>query len=240
MKTKPKIFTSKILEINDLTPSVKDLKLSIPDDLKFKAGQYFSMSVPREDGKKIRKPFSVSNMNQNNGEIEIIAKIIEGGLASEFIKKLGEEDRVELFGPLGKFTIDKEDDSWNNDLFFVASGVGLAPFLSIIPDILNKGFKNKIILLKSARNEDEVLYDKELSQFSEKYDNFEFYNVLSQPKNENFENVGYVQDFINKYLPSDFNGYFYVCGLQNMINSTRKKLKEKDIEGDRIKVEKFD
>ena len=73
-----KIFNSQVLEIKDLTSDIKTLKLSVPNDFEFRAGQYLSLSVFREDGKKIRKPFSISNLPDRNGFIEFCIKIISG------------------------------------------------------------------------------------------------------------------------------------------------------------------
>src|SRR5208283_4949130 len=118
-----KIFNSKVLEIKDLTSDVKLFRISVPNDFDFKAGQYLSLSVIRRDGKKIRKPFSISNSPLNkNKYVEFCIKIIQDGLASEFLKTLKKGDRLELFGPLGKFFV----PSLDRNLIFIASGVGIA------------------------------------------------------------------------------------------------------------------
>ena len=213
---------------------VKSLKLSVPDDFEFKAGQYLSLSVIREDGKKIRKPLSIANPAEK-GIIEFCIKIISGGLASEFVKtlKLGEE--VELFGPAGKFVI----NDFDKDLTFIAAGVGIAPFMSMIPDLLKRGFKKNILLLKSARNEKDSLYDSELDELRELNYNFKFYNIFSHPIAKN-QNQGYVQDFLEKYILHDFNGNFYICGLKEMIDDVKMKLLSLGFKEERIFNEKFD
>jgi ferredoxin-NADP reductase len=230
------IFSSKVIGIGNLTPDVKWIKLSVPDNFDFKPGQYLSLSVIREDGKRIRKPFSIANKPQGvNDFIEFCAKIIPGGLASEFIRKMKIGDDVELFGPAGRFVV----NDFDKDLVFIASGVGIAPFMSIIPDLLNKKFNKRIILLKSARNEEDSLYDEELSKLSKQYPNFEYYNIFSEPKNEN-SNSGYVQDFLEQYIPEDFNGNSYICGLDEMINDTQKRLLSLGFNEEQIFNEKFD
>jgi Na+-transporting NADH:ubiquinone oxidoreductase subunit F len=229
-----KIFNSKVLEARDLTADVKSLKLSVPDDFEFKAGQYLSLSVIREDGKKIRKPLSIANPEEK-GIIEFCIKIIPKGLASEFVKTLKAEEEVELFGPAGRFVVNDSD----KDLIFIASGVGIAPFMSMIPDLLKRGFRKKITLLKSARNEKESLYDSKLNELREQNSNFEFYNIFSHPIAKK-QNQGYVQDFLEKYIPDNFNGNFYICGLNEMIEDVKRKLLSLGFKEEQMFNEKFD
>ena len=237
---KVSIFKSKVLEIEKPSQDLRILRFSAPEDFEFKAGQYLSLSVFRQDGAKIRRPLSIANAPDKKGKsnfIEFCIKLISGGLASEFIKKLKVGDEVELFGPAGRFTIDSNEKM---GLFFVASGVGIAPFVGMITDLLNKKYNGKVILLKSARSEKDSLYDKEFSELAKTHENFRFYNIFSQPRDSEGKNVGHVQDFIEKYLPKGFKGDFYVCGLQEMIAGTKEKLSDLGIEEARIFEEKFD
>ena len=231
-----KVFESNILEVKYLFQDIKCLKISPPKNFEFKAGQYLSLTC-YFNGEKFKSPYSIASA-PNKEFIEFCVKLIDNGRASNFIKNLKEGDKVELLGPLGKFVIDKNSE--NKDLIFICVGTGIATFTSMIPSLLETGFKNKIILLKGFRNEDENLYEKEFSLLKEKYKNFEFYSILSQPKDPNFENKGYVQNFLDKYVSENFNGDFYICGLKAMIESVVEKLKEKNIDEKRIFFEKYD
>jgi len=231
-----KIFESKILEAKFLNQYVKYLKFSVPKDFNFKAGQYLSLSV-FIDGKKFRNPYSITTI-PNGKFAEFCIKLVENGKASDFVKNLKEGDKIELFGPAGKFVIN--ENSKNKDLIFISAGTGISTFMSIIPDILKKGFSNRIILLKGFVNENEILYDKEFLELQEKYKNFEFHNILSNPENKRSENKGYVQDFLEKYIQKNFQGDFYICGLSEMIDSVIKKLENIGFKKDKIFFEKYD
>ena len=73
-----------------------------------------------------------------------------------------------------------------------------------------------------------------------KYRNFEFHNILSRPRTKNFEDKGYAQDFLEKYLGKDFKGEVYICGLSLMINSVKEKLISLGIPEKNIFYEKYD
>ncbi|MFH1325378.1 MAG: FAD-dependent oxidoreductase [archaeon] len=225
-----KEFTSTVLDKKMLTPSVVRLKFSLPKGLSFKPGQYFSV-IRIAEGKKLKTPYSIASVPGKNFA-EFCVKIINVGRTSSYLASLKREDKIGLFGPLGNFII--EESSKKKDIIFISTGTGVTPFVSMIPHLLKKGFKKKIILIKGFRNEEEILYDEESKKLENKYKNFRFYNVLSQPKNKNLKMRGYVQDFLGKYIPKNFGGDFYVCGLKEMVNAVKEKLislgfPEKDI-----------
>ena len=229
-----KVFQSQVLDSKNLTDSVKLVKFSLPEDVSFKPGQYFSITRLHE-GKKLRTPYSIAT-TPGNGHGEFCVRVLNIGKTSEYIGKLKEGDEIELFGPLGKFMV--SDSSKDKDLIFISAGTGISAFVSMIPSLLKEGYTKKIVLIKGFSNEDEILYDDLFYGLQEKYKNFKFYNVLSQPKTK-FENKGYVQNFLDKYA-FNFKGDFYVCGLQAMIDGVVQKLKAEGITEDRIFFEKYD
>jgi len=229
------IFQSEVLDVKNLKGGVKIFRLSVPENFSFRAGQYVSISVPFE-GKKLRRPYSIASSPKEKNSIELCIKIISGGLASNYVKDLKKGDKIELFGPAGKFIV--YGDSMEKNIIFVSVGTGITPFVSMIPDLLEKGFKNKIILVKGFRYGENILYDEEFERLRKKYPNFGFYNVLSRPETSDFKNKGYVQDFLAKFLPE--NPDVYICGLTEMINAVREKALGLKIPENRIFFEKYD
>jgi ferredoxin-NADP reductase len=233
-------FTSEVLGASNLSPSVKLVKVTAPENFRFKPGQYLSVSV-MIDGKKIRVPYSIAT-TPNKNAIEFCVKKVKGGAgaASSYMHNLVKGDEVELFGPAGKFTISPESPSGNKDLFFISVGTGISAFVSMIPSLLESGFKNRVVLLKGFRHEEDILYDKEFANLVNTHSNFEFHNILSQPNPNDFEDKGYVQDFLEKYLPENFTGNIYICGLTKMINAVKDKLNQLEISKEQIFVENYD
>jgi len=230
-----KIFKSKILEARLLALKVKYLKFSLPQGFSFSAGQYLSLTIFDKE-KKFRNPYTIATRpGKKFGEYCI--KLKKKGKASNYVEKLKKGDRIELFGPAGKFVV--KDKLKNKGVIFLSTGTGISPFCSMIPDLLNSGFKKKIILLKGFRNEKCILYDKFFLKLQKKYKNFEFHNILSRSKNKNFKDKGYVQDFFEKYISKNFQGIFYICGLDKMIEDSNKALRKMGFKKERIFFEGY-
>jgi ring-1,2-phenylacetyl-CoA epoxidase subunit PaaE len=234
---KPILFKSKLLEIKEINPETKILKFSIPEGFNFTAGQYVIIAFYKE-GKRILRSYSIFSAPSEIRFIETYFKIIKGGYSSNYLfnMKIGEE--IEMKGPLGIFTI--KESTIHKDILMISSGTGFAPFMSIVKDLIGRRFKNRMILIRGFRKEEDLCCEEELKKLSEENKNFEYYNILSQPENGNHRLIGHAQDFLEKLTPKDFKGDFYICGLKDMVFETREKLLSSGISPERIHFERYD
>ena len=179
---------------------------------------------------KLRRTYSIVSTNKEakKGYIELCIKILEKGNITPLLDKLKVGDEIECLGPLGEFKISEE--SKNKNIIFISTGVGIAPFMSMIPEILGKTNK-KVTLITGYKSEKDVLYNKEIKNFEEKYNNFSNYTILS-------ESQGRVQSLIESKF--DKNADYYICGLKDMISSVNLLLLKKNILGKNIYLEKYD
>ncbi len=232
---KPILFKSKLLEIENVNPETKILTFSTPKDFEFSAGQYVMMAFYK-DGKRVLRSYSMFSPPSEKGRIKIYFKIVKEGYSSNYLfnMKVGEE--IEMKGPLGIFTVKEKD----KDIFMISAGTGFAPFMSMTKDLIEKRFKNKIILIRGFRKEEDLCCEKELKRLSQENKNFEYYNILSQPENKKHPLIGHAQDFLEKLTPKDFKGDFYICGLKEMVLETREKLLSSGISPERIHFERYD
>jgi len=235
-----KKFESEIIEIRKMTPSVKVYKLSVPENFEFKAGQHINLDLII-NGERIKRPYSIASNPEKAKEenfIELCIKRVENGPVSEFMHNLKENKKLDVIGPFGRFVVD--ESSKDKDIIFIAAGTGISPFTSMIPHLLKNGFRKNIILIHGVRTEKDVLFKEELDSFEKEHENFKFHGILSRPENQGFENKGHVQDFLEKHIPKEFNGHFYICGLFEMIKGASEKLREMGFSDEQIFFEKYD
>jgi ferredoxin-NADP reductase len=229
-------FESEIIEARNLTPTVKSILLSVPDEFVFDPGQFVTLLVPLHDGKVERRSYSIASAEK--GKIEVCIDRVEHGRVSPLLHGLEKGHRLTIQGPLGVFVLKR--DASEKDNVFVATGTGITPFVAMIPALLKKTKKN-VILIDGYKHEDEVLYADVFKKLAQRYPNFKHYATISRPKDPHYQgNKGYVQQLIEKNIPLDFAGDVYLCGLFEMIKDVGKMLVERKVNKDRIIFERYD
>ena len=138
------------------------LRLVEPGDVKFFPGQYMDISVPGTD--QVRS-FSMANTSSRDGLLEFVIKVYTGGLFSQFLdSELQVGDRLELTGPFGVFTL-RESDA---ELVFVGGGAGMAPILSLLRSMAERGIHRKATFFYGARGQRDLCFAAELRAIAEK------------------------------------------------------------------------
>ncbi len=234
---KPIKFESEVREVKQLSPSVKSFLLTIPDQFSFEPGQFVTLFV--NIGNTIeRRSYSIASSVGQKGFIEVCVDSVEHGRVSPHVHAFQKGQKVTVQGPLGVFIL--KPDAKEKENVFIATGTGITPFVSMIPYLLEQT-KKKVILLAGYKHEDEILYDDIFRSLTKKYNNFEYHTIISRPKNSTYiRETGYVQALLEKRVPVDFAGDFYLCGLFNMIKDVGKLLVERKINKERIIFERYD
>jgi len=123
------------------------LKLVQPQEIPFFPGQYLDITIP--DTETIRS-FSMANTSsKESGQLEFIIKIYPDGQFSHFLDtEVAVGDELDVVGPFGVFTL---RDGRDSDLVFVGGGAGMAPILSVLRSMAEKGSTRKATYYYGAR-----------------------------------------------------------------------------------------
>ncbi len=234
---KPIKFESEILDIKSLTPTVKSFVLSVPDEFSFEPGQFVTIFIKTPMGTIERRSYSIANSVHQKGRIELCIDKVENGRVSPLLHDMHIGTKFNAQGPLGVFIL--EENAKNKDNIFIATGSGITPFVSMIPYLLQQTDK-KVILLDGYKHENEVLYKNVFDSLKKKYKNFEHHTIISRPSENHKGNTGRVQQLIEKHVPSDFSGDFYLCGLFEMIKDVGQLLAKRNVVSKRIIFERYD
>lgn len=239
MVEKVATFDSTIKVIWQLSSTVRMLIMTVPESFHHVPGQFVSLIFNDEQGEEVRRPYSVASEVKADHTIDLCIKIVEHGKASHYISTLKAGDMVSLMGPMGRFRI--PDEKQGNDLAFISTGTGIAPFRAMLRTLLQSGAKQRLFVFTGYRYEDEELYKDEMEQAAREHPNLIYKAIISRPKDTAYAaDKGHVQDLIDRYLPADFGGEFLLCGLTPMIKETSAHLKEMGVGDDRIHFEKYD
>ncbi len=227
-------FEAKILSIEQVTPTVKTLRITAPVGFTYEPGQYLSLIVD-VCGKPERRSYSIVQ----GGEewVEICLSEVENGRVSPVLHSMKVDSKLTAQGPLGVFVL--KPNAHEKENIFVATGTGVVPFVPMIRTLLQKTEEN-ITLFVGYKNQTELLYDSVFKELEREYENFEYCIVLSRDDTYNGEK-GHVQNLLEKYIPKDFEGDFYICGLFDMIKDVGQMLtKDWKASKERIIFERYD
>jgi ferredoxin--NADP+ reductase len=230
----------------NLTPDLAIIRVQpanvgpVPD---FKAGQYVALGIKLDDHHNITyRPYSLSSPPEEKRYFEFYIKFAKEYMLSKFthaLFRMVEGDLIYWRKPAGAFTIeDKKADGVPDTrrLVLVASGTGLAPFISYILHLKNIRSKREIVLLHGAKYMQELGYYNILKEMSASHSNFKYLPTVSRPDHDMSRdwrgNLGRVEMLLvgkdgcesrlekavrEKVTPQ--NSFFHICGYTGTIDA---------------------
>lgn len=233
-------YDAEVYNIIDESPTVKRFQLVFNDLDKFDfiAGQYVKVDMPIDD-KKTYRQYSISSAPNNDNKIELLIVYNPVGKGTNYLfKEVKVGTNLKVSKGLGRFVL---PESSEKDICFICTGVGLAPFRSMYLDVLNnnKNFKT-LNLIFGTRTEADLLYREELEELNKKYDNFNYFPVLSRAKETWDGKKGYVHQIYQELYKDGHEAQFYLCGWDAMITEAKNNLKEIGYTRRDILFEKYD
>ncbi len=132
--------------------------------VEFTAGQYITLYFLNSSFGWQGKSYSVASSPYESAGISIVVKKI-GGFSSA-IHELRVGDKVKIIGPTGYFYPSPSAKS----LLFLAAGIGISPFYSILRSLERNGGLNdkNVVLLYSNKTKDDIVFFDELNEVAEK------------------------------------------------------------------------
>ncbi len=215
----------KILQIINESPRVKRFilaPLSGEFDA-FLAGQFVVLENENWEYPNKNRSYSISSVINNPRELELCVALNEKGVFTPWLFSLIVGDVLECSQPQGKFILKEDEQSLKLPHLFIATGTGIAPFLSMINEVLKKS-QNKVYLVYGNRFEQDILYKTYFEMLSVENEKFNFLPILSREYKPNIAE-GYVHASYKIILESIEDARIYVCGWKEMCADTRNELK---------------
>ena len=210
-----------------------------PDSpISWTAGQFLVYWLPHEDSdiRGKQRFFTISSASFEK-DIMLTTRqvppqrdpVANGARASSFKKALNEMkpgDTIDAKGPDGDFTVLGP----NKHFVFIAGGIGITPFRSIIADLAHKKLPLNITLLY-ANSTDEFSFKDELEKIANDNPNFKIHYIVS-PK--------HIDENLVKEKVQNISGQiFYVSGPEKMVEILSEMLIGMGISEDHIKQDFF-
>jgi ferredoxin--NADP+ reductase len=225
-----------LLGVTPLTPSLFTLRTTRDPGFRFVAGQFARLGVTRADGSTVWRAYSMVS-SPHDEFLEFFSIVVQEGEFTSELSRLREGDTLMVEKQaVGYLTADRFTDG--RDLWMLATGTGVAPFLSILQDFEVWEKFERIILVYSAREGRELAYQTliaELTQrdyLAEYADKFQFIATVTREQYPGalngrittlIENGGLEQAAGVQLTPE--HSRVMICGNPQMIEDTRAALK---------------
>jgi len=205
----------------------------------FKPGQYFFITIPKlnyPDSRGNLRHFTLVNSPGGKGIITMATRIREESGFKKTLKELPVGSQVEIGAITGNFVLPKE---YSKPLVFVAGGIGITPFISMLRFINEKLLSYDITLIYSNRDQESTAFFKDLGEFKEKNKNIKLVFSMTQDPSWKGESRRIDAQFIIDNIPDFINKTFYVSGPSAFNQAVLKTLKELKIENKNVLIENF-
>jgi len=236
-----KYSTEHVLSVHHWSENLFSFKTSRESGLRFENGQFVTIGL-QSDGRPLTRAYSIASPNYEE-HLEFFSIIVPNGPLTSKLQhvKVGDELLVSS-KPTGTLLI--HDLKPAKNLYFLSTGTGLAPFMSLIQDISVYDHFEKVILVHGVRTVKELAYADFIQN---ELPNNEFFGEEIRSKliyyptvtREHFHNQGRITDLITSgklfediglppMNPKDDRAM--ICGSAEMLKDLSKILDSLDFE----------
>lgn len=192
-----------------------------PPVFDYRAGQFAWLSLRASPFARREHPFSFSSSPTRPGELEFTIKELGDFTATIGTLQPGETAYVD--GPYGSFGVDFHPHAAG--YVFVAGGAGIAPIISMLRALADRGDHRPLWLFYGNRRFDRVVFRAELDQLAHALE-LEVVHVLTEPPPDWSGESGFITaEVMARHLPAQREHLqYFVCGPDPMIRLVERNL----------------
>lgn len=206
------------------------------DTLSFRAGQFVWLSVGRSPFSLHENPFSIASAPTDRDGLSFVIK--EVGDFTRGLNDIKPGTVAYIDGPHGNMTLDGLGDA---GIALYAGGVGVAPILSILRELRDRGDRRPLLLLYGNRAAAQITYRDELTEMTQQLD-LEVAYYLSEPPDGWEGRTGVIDRVaVAEALEArDVKNWLHViCGPLKMIEGVEAELLARGVPSAQILSERF-
>jgi len=209
------------------------------EELDFTPGQYFFITLPdvgHQDDKGLRRHITVVTSPNEKGVLGFATRM-RGSAFKRSLAELPVGTEVEVDPPKGSFAL-PEDAS--RPLVFVAGGIGITVFRSMLTFIREEDLPYQVTLIYSNRDRESTAFLDELRELEKDLPNFRLILTMTQDPGWDGEVRKIDAQFFKDYLDEDLNRCtFLVAGPPGMVKGMQQALADAGVEEQNVVAERY-
>ena len=150
---------------------------------------------------------------------------------------MNQGDKIMAGQLAGDFTLPKDG---SQKLAFIAGGIGVTPFRSMVKYFLDKNEKRDIAIFYANKTPQDVVYKDIFDQAEKRLGIKTIYTISKNNSSDWQGETGYItEQMIKQKLPDYQDRTFYISGPRSMIDSFEQTLKNIGVKSTHIKTDFF-
>jgi ferredoxin-NADP reductase/ferredoxin len=211
--------TTTVVDKSFLTENILRLRLAVPDDFHYFAGQYLTIFKNTNTGRS----YSLASVPGVDDFLEFHIQLLPDGQLSQWLANdIDSGTPVSISETVGDcIYLDKHA---HQPLVMIGTGTGLAPLIGVLRDALHQGHREKIRLYHGVKTASDLYFHDTLQDIAAEHSNVEYYPCVSRETVDLPLRHGRASDIAIKDI-GDFSNYcVYLCGNPDMVNSTKRSI----------------
>ena len=245
-------YNATVIGREEINPQLIILRVRPDQELfEFKPGQFGVLGLPgsaprvpeaapeeslNEPDKMIRRAYSIASSSLERRYVEFYLTLITSGQLTPRLFALKHGDRV-FMGPKasGVFTLDRVAPE--KALVLIATGTGLAPYVSMLRTLLVNDAQRRFVVLHGARYSWDLGYRGELESLARLRPNFTYIPSITRPDQDpHFHGYcGRIQNLMDQGVLEKESGIVlepakaevFLCGNPEMVKTAITTLQQK-------------
>lgn len=235
-------FASRLKARLEVAEGTMAFDIDRPGGFDFAAGQYVHLILPHPphtDAGGNRRTFSIASTVHDTADLRFATRMT-GSAMKRSLAEVPLGTPVEILGPGGSFTL-HEDASI--PAVFIAGGIGITPFRSILQDAVRRRLPHRITLIYSNRNPEGAAFHEEFVRLVADCPTIRYVPTMTQADTSRQTWSGerrYVNaDFLRDHVGDLTAPIFYIAGPPGLVEGLTKVVAEAGADPSHVRAEEF-
>jgi ferredoxin-NADP reductase len=233
-------YRSTLLGRTEVAEGTMAFQFEKPKDFVFKAGQYIDLTLSdSQPGSANGLTHSFSIASSPSDEELVVTTRMRNTVFKQAISTLPIGSAAKIEGPMGSFNL---HNNTARTAVFLAGGIGIAPFLSMLRYATEEKLRHSIVLFYANRYLRDAAFIESLWKLERDNPRFRFVPTLTRAANNNGwkGNTGHIGlQMLFAHVGILRGPIYYIAGPPTMVAATRRALSEVRVNEDDIRTEEF-
>lgn len=235
------VYSLKLKSRSEVAERTLEFRFDKPDGMEFRAGQFMDLTLldpPETDAEGNTRGFSI-NSAPDERELIFTTRLRDTAF-KRVLEAMPLGTEIKLEGPFGDLMLHNKA---SRPAVFLAGGIGVTPFRSLVRWAAHQHLPHRIFLFDSNRRPEDAPFVDEMRGLAKENPNFVFVPTMTRmgrSKQPWDGETGYIdKTLLEKYLKELAGPIYYIAGPRAMVAGLRAMLNQAGIDNDDIRTEEF-